>query len=108
MYSSFPDFLQRHDDEIWHYERAAIDELFLIYIKLEYLNHSFLLQRALIRRASADQTELIVVAKKLLTNVLVLINNRDSMRDFQLDLCMTVSEALATDPYPRHTMDPGD
>src|ERR1051326_8059470 len=82
LYNALPDFLRRDSDGKWDYRRTPLEELFSVYVRLEWLHHAFLLQRALIKRAGAGGTKLIEVAAKLFKNVLTLIHNRDSMRDF--------------------------
>jgi hypothetical protein len=118
FYNNLPTFLQRHKDEEWVYDRPAIEVLFLVYIRIEYLNQAFLLQRTLIKRAGADSTSMITVARKIFCNIIGLINHRDTMRDFQLDLSMMVRSRgiiypleyvrklnmLCVDLQPRHSI----
>jgi hypothetical protein len=91
VYNALPDFLRNDSDGRWNHRRPPLEELFRVYVRLEWLHHAFLLQRALIKRAGAGGTKLIEVAAKLFKNVLTLIHNRDSLRDFQLDLCVMAS-----------------
>lgn len=90
MWESLPQFLRLDSQNPWNIKRAPVELLFLVYIRLENLNHHFLLQRTLIKRASTDTIKLLATAKDIFSNVLTIVNNRDSIRDFQIDFMLII------------------
>ncbi|KAF2464247.1 uncharacterized protein BDR25DRAFT_97671 [Lindgomyces ingoldianus] len=92
LWENFPSFLRVDPENPWDIKRAPIELLFLAYIRLADLGHHFLLQRTLIKKVGADSTKLLTVSREMFSFILVLTNNRGSLRDFQIDfsqlLCM--------------------
>ena len=90
MWENLPHFLRIDPQNSWNIKRAPIELLFLVYIRLENLNHQFLLQRTLVKRASTHTAKLLVIARDIFSNVLTIVNNRDSVRDFQIDFMLII------------------
>ncbi|KAF2732346.1 hypothetical protein EJ04DRAFT_470224 [Polyplosphaeria fusca] len=91
LWENYPSFLRIDPNNSWDIRKAPVESLFLIYIRLGDLGHHFLLQRTLIKKAGADSGKLLAVSREILTAILVLINNRDSMREFQMDFYQLLS-----------------
>ncbi|KAF2107677.1 hypothetical protein BDV96DRAFT_293460 [Lophiotrema nucula] len=85
LWDNFPTFLRLDSSHPWDIRRAPVEMLFLAYMHLADLGHHFLLQRTLIKKVGADATRLLAISRDILSFILVLINNRDSLRDFQID-----------------------
>jgi hypothetical protein len=85
VWRSLPAFLQVDTNNPWDLKRAPVEHLFLYCIRLEDLNHHYLIQRTLIKKANADAARLIQIAREIFKYLLVMVNNRDAVHDFQLD-----------------------
>ena len=90
MWENLPHFLRIDHQNSWNIKRAPVELLFLVYIRLENLTHQFLLQRTLIKRASTHTAKLLIIARDIFSNVLTIVNNRDSVRDFQIDFMLII------------------
>lgn len=92
LWETLPAFLKFDGLEPWDTKRAPVELMFLAYIRLDYLGHHFLLQRTLIKKVGADSVKLLSIARQIFDYVLMLINNRDMLREYQIDisqiLCM--------------------
>lgn len=92
LWNSLPSFLRIDDQHPWNTKRAPIELLFLAHIRLADFGHHFLLQRTLVKKVGADATKLLAVSRATFAFILMLMNNRDILRDFQMDitqlLCM--------------------
>jgi len=86
IYSEFPKFLQVNHDEFPHPNRAPIELLYLAYIRVDDLNHHFLLQRTLVKKIGADNSKLVDIAQKMFSFIVKIINHRDMFREFQIDM----------------------
>ena len=99
LWEDYPAFLKLDDKHPWDRARAPIELVFLAYIKLDVMWHHFLLQRILIKKVGVDSAKLLAVSRETFAFVLFLMNNRDFLRDFQLDitqlLCMNGIPAAA-------------
>ncbi|KAF2868108.1 hypothetical protein BDV95DRAFT_157941 [Massariosphaeria phaeospora] len=86
-YEGLPPFLRIDDQNLSeHLRQAPYELLFLAYIKLGHLGHHFLLQRALVKKVGVDATKLLAICRETFSFILVLANNRDCLREFQVDL----------------------
>lgn len=88
MWETLPEFLRLDSHNPWDIKRAPVELLFLVYVRLENLNHHFLLQRSLIKNTTSDTGKLLAIAKEIFLDVLIIVNNRDSIRDFQIDFLL--------------------
>lgn len=61
-----------------------------VFMRVEYLNQGFLIQRTLVRRGGTDTSKLRDYAQKLLRNIMLCIQNRESFLDTQLDFALIV------------------
>ncbi|KAF2655662.1 hypothetical protein K491DRAFT_414301 [Lophiostoma macrostomum CBS 122681] len=85
-WENIPPFLRLEDKIIWDRRRAPVELLFLAHTRLGDLEHHFLLQRTLIKKAGTDSTKLLSVARDMFGFILLLLNNREVLREFQSDV----------------------
>ena len=100
MWNELPDFLRLDEQDPWNLsKRAPIELLFLVYIRIAYHQHMFLVQRTLIKKVGADSAKLLSVCQDMFHLVMDLTNHRDVFRDFHIDyvqiLCMSGIPAAA-------------
>jgi hypothetical protein len=99
LWDNVPSFLRLEDKIIWDRRRAPVELLFLAHMRIEGLEHHFLLQRTLIKKAGTDSTKLLSVAREVFAFVILLLNNREVLREFQGDIihvyCMSGIPAAA-------------
>ena len=95
-WDDLPDFLRIDIGDPWCSQRAPLELLFLIFIRLASLDHHFLLQRTLSRKVNLGSTypsvNLLSVCGEIFRFVVMMVDNKDYFRDFQIDfvqiLCM--------------------
>jgi hypothetical protein len=89
-WDELPDFLRIDIGNIWDSKRSPLELFFLLYIRLTNLDHHFLLQRTLSKKAGSgladSNTNLLSVCDELFKFVIVMVDHRDHFRDFQIDL----------------------
>ncbi|KAL1596647.1 hypothetical protein SLS60_009295 [Paraconiothyrium brasiliense] len=86
LQASLPEFLRIGDQPFLELKRQPIELLYMAYIRLDSLNHHFLLQRTLVKKIGADNSKLLAIAQEMFTFVVLLVNNMPILRDFQLDI----------------------
>lgn len=86
LQASLPEFLRVDDRPFLDMKRQPIELLYMAYIRLDSLNHHFLLQRILIKKIGADNSKLLSIAQEMFSFVILLVNNLHLLRDFQLDI----------------------
>lgn len=86
LQESLPEFLQVNNQPFLEMKRQPIELLYLAYIRLDSLNHHFLLQRTLVKKIGADSSKLLAVAQEMFSFVVMIVNNLYILRDFQLDI----------------------
>lgn len=86
LWENIPSFLKIDQQHPWDMKRAPVELLFLAHIRLADMGHHFLLQRTLIKKVGADSTKLLAVCREMFDFVLMLMNHRDFLRDFQMDI----------------------
>jgi hypothetical protein len=86
LQASLPEFLRIDDQPFLDLKRQPIELLYMAYIRLDSLNHHFLLQRTLIKKIGADNSKLLTIAQEMFSFVVLLVNNINILRDFQLDV----------------------
>ncbi|KAL5385470.1 hypothetical protein PMIN06_005624 [Paraphaeosphaeria minitans] len=96
LQASLPEFLRIEDQAFLELKRPPIELLYLAYIRLDNLNHHFLLQRTLIKKIGADNSKLLSIAQDMFSFVVLLVNHMNILRDFQLD----VIQLLTMDGIP--------
>lgn len=84
-WEGLPDFLRIDEQPFAEMRGAPVELLFLAYIRLDQYYHHFLLQRVLIKKVGADSTKLLAVSREMFRFVLMLINHKEILRDFQVD-----------------------
>ncbi|KAF2440004.1 hypothetical protein P171DRAFT_447960 [Karstenula rhodostoma CBS 690.94] len=86
LQASLPEFLRIDDQPFLELNRPPIELIYMAYIRLESLNHHFLLQRILIKKIGADSAKLLNIAQEMFNFVVIIVNNIHILRDFQLDI----------------------
>jgi hypothetical protein len=86
VWENYPPFLRLDEKHPWDVKRAPIELIYLIWIRLDHLGHKFLLQRTLIKKVGAHSTKLLAIAQEIFDYILYSVNNRDILRDFQMDM----------------------
>jgi hypothetical protein len=88
-WNELPDFLRIDNNDPWSSQRSPLELLFLIFIRLNYLDHQFMLQRTLSKKvhtgAATPNTNLLSVCSDIFDFVVLLVDNKDHFRDFQID-----------------------
>lgn len=89
-WDDLPDFLRIDNSDPWSSQRSPIELLFLIFIRLTSLDHHFLLQRTLSKKVYSDSQHpnlnLLSVCGEIFRLVVMVVDNKDYFRDFQIDL----------------------
>ncbi|KAF2492744.1 hypothetical protein BU16DRAFT_466528 [Lophium mytilinum] len=96
IWERLPSHLRVNPEIPWDTKRAPVEHVFLYGIQLDHLDHQFLIQRALIKKANVDATRLVLIAKEMFRHILVCVNNRDALVDFHLDF----TQGLCTHGIP--------
>jgi hypothetical protein len=81
-----PEFLRIDISDLWSSQRSPLELLFLIHIRLASLGHHFLLQRTLSKKVHVGSVhQLLSVCSDIFQVVIMMVDNRDLFRDFQID-----------------------
>lgn len=88
-WEALPEFLRIDNNDTWTSKRSPLEILALLSIRLNHLNHHFLLQRALSKKGGNEPSEgdvsLLSVCSEIFRVVLHIVNHKDIFRDFQVD-----------------------
>lgn len=85
-WQDLPKFLRIDVNDLWSSQRSPLELLFLMHIRLASLDHHFLLQRTLSKKVQADSVKsLLSVCSEIFRIVIMMVDNRDYFRDFQID-----------------------
>ncbi|KAF2104073.1 hypothetical protein NA57DRAFT_28355, partial [Rhizodiscina lignyota] len=84
-YESFPETLKQTVENTERLRRPPLEQLCVLFTRLQHMTNDLLLQRVLIRRAGADTNRLIEIARNIFQEVVNAAVRRDLMRDFQVD-----------------------
>ncbi|KAF3033546.1 hypothetical protein E8E12_000688 [Didymella heteroderae] len=85
-WQDLPEFLRFDISDPWTPQRSPLELLFLIHIRLASLDHHFLLQRTLNKKAQVvSVNSLLSVCSDIFRVVVMMVDNRDFFRDFQID-----------------------
>lgn len=86
---SLPDFLRINVDDIGSSRRSPLELLFLTIIRLNHLDHRFMLQRTLSKKMYTGldvvNVNLLSICSEIFKFVVKLVDNKDHFRDFQID-----------------------
>lgn len=85
-WQDLPEFLRIDVNDPWSSRRSPLELLFLMHVRLASLDHQFLLQRTLSKKAQAGSIDaLLSVCSEIFRIVVTMVDNRDYFRDFQID-----------------------
>jgi hypothetical protein len=88
-WTELPEFLHFDTVDPWSSHRSPLEILFLAFIRLNHLDHHFMLQRTLSKKAATGSlrpnTNLLSISSTIFEFVVLLVNNKDHFRDFQID-----------------------
>jgi hypothetical protein len=88
-WEDLPTFLRIDADNPWDSTRSPLELLFLFSIRLSFLAHHFLLQRTLSKKVRSGSpgpdVTLLSICDEIFNLVLLMVNNKDRFRDFQVD-----------------------
>jgi hypothetical protein len=85
-WNELPDFLQLDVSNPWSSSRSPLELLVIFCIRLNYLDHSFLLQRTLGKKVHTGlNADLLSVCSEIFQVVGLMVENKDIFRDFQVD-----------------------
>ncbi|KAF3010745.1 hypothetical protein E8E13_007122 [Curvularia kusanoi] len=88
-WDDLPEFLRIDVNDLWNSPRSPIEVLYLVVIRLANLDHRFLLQRILSKKAQLESPppnlSLLLVCGEIFKVVVMMIDNKDYFRDFQID-----------------------
>lgn len=85
-WQNLPEFLRIDVNDPWSSRRSPLELLFLIHIRLTSLDHHFLLQRTLSKKVQTGSfSPLLSVCSEIFQIVVMMVDNRDYLRDFQID-----------------------
>lgn len=88
-WEELPDFLLLDSEDPFSFTRAPLELLFLAIIRLNYLDHRFLLQRTLSKKVtsscSGPNTKLLSICSEIFKLVVLMVDHKDLFRDFQID-----------------------
>lgn len=94
-WNELPEFIRMGIEDPMTTRRPATEILFLMMIRLGHLEHRFLLQRTLSKiigpKPADSHFKLLSVCEELFRFVLVLVENKDHIRDFQVDFVMLLA-----------------
>lgn len=90
-YDSFPESLKQTVENTERLRRPPLEQLCVLFTRLQHMTNDLLLQRVVIRRAGADVSRLISIARNIFQEVVNAAVRRDLMRDFQVDYADLVS-----------------
>jgi len=91
-WNSLPTFYR--SEAYWITERPSFNTLVQILVYLDYLYSDFLLKRVLMRRGHTTPIDLLAVAHRLLSTVLILVSERDRFLVSTNDFTWSVNTAL--------------
>ena len=86
-----PSFLHIDEQPFLEMRRQPIELLYMACIRLDHLNHNFLLQRTLVKKLGASNAKLVAVAQEMFSFVVLVVNNLFVFRDFQLDIIQVLT-----------------
>jgi len=88
-WADLPDFLRINVENPWNSKRSPLELLYLVCIRLGHLEHHFLLQRTISKLSGAGPensgVKLLSVCDEIFRLVLLMVENKDYFRDFQVD-----------------------
>lgn len=89
FWEQLPEFLRIDAHNPWSSQRSPLELLFLAFTRLNHLDHLFMLQRTISKKANSGMTDtsakLLSVSSEIFNFVVSMVDNKDSFRDFQID-----------------------
>lgn len=83
--AGLPDYLKQSVENTEKLRRPVMEQLCVLYTRLQLMTNDLLLQRVLIRKAGVANTQLVFIARCIFEEVVKAAVRRDLMRDFQVD-----------------------
>ncbi|KAH7377712.1 hypothetical protein BKA66DRAFT_560870 [Pyrenochaeta sp. MPI-SDFR-AT-0127] len=94
-WEDLPSFLRIDINNPWSSKRSPLELLFLVFIRLGHLDHHFLLQRTLSKKVelalTSPNVNLLSVCSEIFKLVVLVVDNKDHFRDFQVDFVSILS-----------------
>jgi hypothetical protein len=95
-WNELPGFLRVDTKDLWSSQRSPLELLFLVFIRLNHLDHHFMLQRTLSRKVDTGATtpniNLLSVCSEIFSFIVLLVSNKDHFRDFQVDFVQILAK----------------
>jgi hypothetical protein len=95
-WENLPDFLRIDVNDPWSARRSPLELIFLALIRLNHLDHHFMLRRTLSRKvnigSTTPNTELLSISNDIFQFVVMMVDNKDHFRDFQVDFVQILAK----------------
>ncbi|KAF2820502.1 hypothetical protein CC86DRAFT_397762 [Ophiobolus disseminans] len=91
-WQELPGFLRIDADDPWSIRRSPLESLFLAFIRLNHLDHHFMLQRTLSKKTTAGTSDLLSVCNDIFQFVVLMVDQKDHFRDFQIDFVQILAK----------------
>lgn len=95
-WEDLPGFLRIDINDPWSSQRSPLELLFLTFVRLNHLDHHFMLQRTLSRKVNVGSTtpniNLLSVCSDIFKLVVLMVDNKDHFRDFQVDFVQILAK----------------
>ncbi|KAF1919497.1 hypothetical protein BDU57DRAFT_143526 [Ampelomyces quisqualis] len=95
-WEELPEFLRIDVENPWSLQHSPLELLFLVLIRLNHLDHHFMLQRTLSKKGHFGSTtpniNLLSVCSDIFNFVVRLVDNKDHFRDFQIDFVQILTK----------------
>jgi len=95
-WQELPDFLKIDSWNPWSAQRSPLENLFLVVIRLNHLDHHFMLQRTLSKKVDLKSpqlnSDLLSVCNDIFHYVALMVDSKDDFRDFQVDFVQVLAK----------------
>ena len=95
-WQELPDFLKIDPQNPWSAQRSPLENMFLVIIRLNHLDHHFMLQRTLSKKVHLESfhlnSNLLSVCNDIFHYVALVVDYKDDFRDFQVDFVQILAK----------------